>query len=94
MTEDEKKMLRGDGSFWSDHMTDSTISRRLSDELGSMELGGRQTLPASVDWIAAGAVNPIKNQGQCGSCYSFGSTAVVEAALFINGFDLPNLSEQ
>ena len=52
------------------------------------------TYDATVDWRSKGAVNPIKNQGQCGSCYTFGSTAVVEASVFINGYDLPNLSEQ
>jgi len=41
-----------------------------------------------------GCCQPSDNQGQCGSCYTFGSTAVVETAVFLNGFDLPNLSEQ
>jgi len=54
MTEDEKKMLRGDPTFWSDHKT----ARRLSTELG-VELGA---VPSSVNWVTAGAVNPIKNQ--------------------------------
>lgn len=67
----------------------------MSNELGSNELGSNELgASPSVNWITAGAVNPIKNQGSCGSCYSFGSTAVVEAAIFNAGWDLPNLSEQ
>jgi KDEL-tailed cysteine endopeptidase len=53
-----------------------------------------KSLPTTVDWVSAGAVTPVKDQGNCGSCWSFSSTGALEGAYQIKNGNLQSFSEQ
>jgi len=51
-------------------------------------------IPSSVDWVSGGAVTGVKDQGQCGSCWSFSATGALEGAYQLKYGSLKSFSEQ
>lgn len=52
------------------------------------------SLPASIDWTTKGGVTGVKDQGQCGSCWSFSATGALEGAYYNKLGKLESFSEQ
>jgi cathepsin L len=58
------------------------------------EYSESNALPETVNWVTAGKVSPIQDQGQCGSCWAFSAAASLESAHAISSGDLLKISEQ
>jgi C1A family cysteine protease len=58
------------------------------------DLASAAALPDSFDWRDKSDVSPIRDQGYCGSCWSFSTTGVMESAVRIFQGKSADLSEQ
>jgi len=51
-------------------------------------------LPTHVDWRERNVISPVKDQGRCGSCWTFGTAETVESHYALTKGELMDLSEQ
>ena len=52
------------------------------------------SLPSSIDWVAKGMTTPVKDQGHCGSCWTFSTVGALEAHSLVKYGDFTPLAEQ
>lgn len=105
--EKEKEIQEWNNKQDSFRLAHNMFSTKTKEEASKLLGAGKIDLPIvepahfdesnlkdSLDWRAQGAVNAVKNQAQCGSCWAFGATAVTETAHWKSTGKLLSLSEQ
>jgi len=83
-TVEERKSLRGYTPVYRPNKRTESLGEVLSIE----------ALPVSVDWRTKGVITAVKDQGQCGSCWSFGAAETLESYWALATGNLMVLSEQ
>ena len=71
-----------------------SLAPKSTNSLSSKTLVGGPALPSYWDWRQHNGVTPVKDQGQCGSCWAFSTVGSMEAAILLGSGTTTDLSEQ
>ena len=93
-TESSYKLGHNQFSDWTHEEYRSLLGLREGLQQENVVVFNADALPESVNWVEAGAVTGVKNQGSCGSCWSFSTTGAMEGAHFVATGELLSFSEQ
>ena len=92
---DDAELALNHMSDWTDDEYKQILGYKGTKARNGTEFTGEGVaIPDSVDWVTSGAVTPVKNQGQCGSCWSFSATGSMEGRYQISTGNLVSFSEQ
>jgi len=96
MTSDEfRTYVHGeDGSCFKPEERDNFISNVDGQDIIIKDEVFPRATASEVDWTEKGVVTPVKNQGECGSCWAFSTTGALECNYAIENGKLNSLSEQ
>jgi len=74
---------------------DKALAREYDErDQPTMAFSRSRALPTSVDWTTKGIVTPVKDQGECGSCWTFATSEVVESYWALATGQLATLAPQ
>jgi len=87
-TEEEFKAIRG----YKKQLAYTSTTRQ--SKIQTLEHIKMEDLPQAVDWRDKSIISPVKDQGRCGSCWTFGTAETVESHWALATGQLMALSEQ
>lgn len=56
---------------------------RIPSSTRRVEFEEASQVGVDIDWVKAGAVKPVRSEGQCGASYAYAALAAIESQLFI-----------